>query len=317
MAASSFAINLADDDTLANFYRSQTNTRTEFTQLSSGDAILQAVTADLGPVRLLQVAAAGRHLWKDWMLTDEWRFAMIIDAGSTIRIGSKDIKPRTAHLLRPGEDCELITNGTYRTIEITFSELLAKDSAWDCRTGQIAELDEQAAAALKDTCLAALSSLSIPSNIDFSSTKRAQKWADIVIDQLELALQPWLSPESADPEPMPALHRYELVRRARRYLDDHDYAKNANVNELAHILNVAPRTLFEAFRRELGIGPRRYGELVRLNGLRGKLFRSSDREITVTEAANVYGFSELGRLAGVYFRAFGEKPSDTLRRSGH
>ena len=317
IAADSFAINLADDDTLARFYRSQTNTRTEFTQLASGDAVLQAVTADLGPVRLLQVTADGHHLWKDWMLGDEWRFAMIADAGSTIKIGSKDIKPQIAQLLRPGEDCELITTGRYRTIEITFSEALAMDSAWDCRAGQVAELDEQAAAALKKTCLAALTSLSVPSETGIGSADRADKWADIIIDQLELALQPWLSPEPADPETMPALHRYELVRRARHYLDDHDYAKTANVNELARMLNVAPRTLFDAFRRELGIGPRRYGELVRLNGLRGKLFRSSDRDVTVTEAANEYGFSELGRLAGVYYRAFGEKPSDTLRRSGH
>jgi transcriptional regulator GlxA family with amidase domain len=54
----------------------------------------------------------------------------------------------------------------------------------------------------------------------------------------------------------------------------------------------------------------------RLRAVRRVLRDGQPSGLTVTEAAASFRFYELGRFAGVYKKAFGEDPSDTLRSSG-
>ena len=66
--------------------------------------------------------------------------------------------------------------------------------------------------------------------------------------------------------------------------------------------------------KEGDMGPKRCLLAERLQGVRRAL-RDSDRtRSTVTSIATGYGFYELGRFAATYKEAFGEAPSETLRR---
>jgi transcriptional regulator GlxA family with amidase domain len=64
----------------------------------------------------------------------------------------------------------------------------------------------------------------------------------------------------------------------------------------------------------LGMGPKRYLLLRRMNLLRRVLSESTPRDITVTEIATGLGFWQFGRLAVEYKALFGESPSTTLTR---
>ncbi|MGI9483392.1 MAG: helix-turn-helix domain-containing protein [Hyphomicrobiales bacterium] len=75
------------------------------------------------------------------------------------------------------------------------------------------------------------------------------------------------------------------------------------------------RTLFAAFRAELGFGPYKFMELRRLNALRNRLLHADPEETTVACLSNEIGFSELGRTAVTYRKLFCEPPSASLRRS--
>ena len=88
-----------------------------------------------------------------------------------------------------------------------------------------------------------------------------------------------------------------------------------DIEALATDLGVSRRTLHRAFCRELGIGPRRYYELIRLNLLRGRLRGARAATATITGLATELGFHDLGRLAGLYHRQFGEYPRQTLTRN--
>ncbi len=313
MAFDRFSIDLADEDTLENFYLEQTNTDTNFMQFTSGPAILSAHSIDFGDIRLLQVSGEGRHLWTDTMLAREWRFAIMVSANGSPRIGRSGISRTTAHLLRPGETAELFTSGSYTTLEFTFSEELAEKLGWGCRGGQTADVFEGTVRTLTAIAKAGFCAAFKSGSGDCNSAALSDIRSEL-IDALDIALQPWAPPENHRGNVLSREAQVDLLRKARRLLQDNDNNLCFSVEDLAQEVGVSKRSIFQAFKREYGIGPRRFREIVRLNALRASLYRSEPDASSVTLLANDHGFSELGRMAGKYRSLFGELPSETLRR---
>ena len=309
-------MNLADAETLEAFYRAQTNTRTQFVQFSPGPAILTAQSLDLGELRVLEVEGDGTHVWQDEMLADNWRFAIITDCSSSVRLGNIDVTPSTGQLMRPGDDAFIRTDGRYRTLEITLDQELADRLGWCCVSEQAATLDSRSVTGLVDICTMAMKSCG---EMTEGATRpwieeNKSRWKDVILHQLERVLDPWFRPVTARGQVSSTGSGRSIFEGAKDLLLDIDYAKSASVDILADSLGVARRTLFLAFRNEIGVGPHRFREIVLLNELRSRLFRERDKRSTVTQMANDLGFSELGRLAANYKSLFGESPSHTLRR---
>ena len=86
------------------------------------------------------------------------------------------------------------------------------------------------------------------------------------------------------------------------------------VADLARATGVSARTLFRAYARHRGAPPMASLRRSRLEEVRRRLQAGATGD-SVTAAALDHGFSHLGRFAGYYERCFGERPSDTLRRS--
>jgi len=105
-----------------------------------------------------------------------------------------------------------------------------------------------------------------------------------------------------------AVHRAEEFMRSK--------AEEAlTVEAIANAAGCSVRALQLAFRRFRGISPTEALRRVRLDFAYQAIARS-DGSASVTEIAARYGFSNPGRFANQYLRAFGEYPSMTLRRRG-
>ena len=87
-----------------------------------------------------------------------------------------------------------------------------------------------------------------------------------------------------------------------------------DMEDLARRIGVSRRTLFYAFRRSIDLGPRRFFEVSRLHALRRALLDGDPAELTVTQTALEFGFTDPGRMAGRYAGLFGCYPSDDLAR---
>ena len=87
------------------------------------------------------------------------------------------------------------------------------------------------------------------------------------------------------------------------------------VPQFAAQIDVGQRNLELAFKRHLGITPRRYLNYVRMQQVYRELRSRSAASHCVTEVAGYWGFNEFGRFAGEYHKLFGELPSETLQRS--
>jgi AraC family ethanolamine operon transcriptional activator len=84
--------------------------------------------------------------------------------------------------------------------------------------------------------------------------------------------------------------------------------------DLCQAIRVCPRTLRYSFDEVVGVAPTQYLLAIRLGRVRRALLQAHAAS-NVQCAAAQFGFSHMGRFARFYQDAFGERPSDTLRRS--
>ncbi len=86
------------------------------------------------------------------------------------------------------------------------------------------------------------------------------------------------------------------------------------IDDLAEVAGVSARSLYNGFKKAYGCPPMVFVKRVRLRRAR-ELLQRPDDATTVTGVAFACGFSNLGHFANDYRMAFGELPSDTLRRA--
>jgi len=108
----------------------------------------------------------------------------------------------------------------------------------------------------------------------------------------------------------------DLVR-ALGWLRGH-LSEPVQLDRLAQIARVRPRTLETHFKMFLRTTPLGWVRRMRLARARRELLRADPQAtVTVTSIAIGCGFTQLGRFAVQYRRAFGETPSATIQRAKH
>lgn len=91
--------------------------------------------------------------------------------------------------------------------------------------------------------------------------------------------------------------------------------ESVTVAELCVEAQVSWRTLDYAFKEFIGLSPRSFLQLRKLHQARRDLLACNDNSTTVAEIAQANGFYQSGRFTGYFKQAFGELPSQTLKRS--
>jgi AraC-like DNA-binding protein len=104
-----------------------------------------------------------------------------------------------------------------------------------------------------------------------------------------------------------------IMRRFYRVVEEH-LDEPLYVPELCREVGASARTLNGCCQEHLGMGPKRYLLLRRMQMVRRMLRQSVPGDLSVTDIAMRYGFWQLGRFAGEYRTLFGELPSATLAR---
>lgn len=108
-------------------------------------------------------------------------------------------------------------------------------------------------------------------------------------------------------------HCPAFVLKARRFIEEQaEY--DLLLADIQQAAGVSPQRLHEEFKRHFGLSPLAYLKRFRLEAVRGSLLEERGN-CTVAATALRWGFSHLGRFAGDYQQAFGERPSQTLARA--
>ena len=105
-----------------------------------------------------------------------------------------------------------------------------------------------------------------------------------------------------------------IMRRFNRTIEQY-FDQPLYIPELCREIGASERTLRICCQEHLGMGPKHYLLLRRMQLVRRALSQSAPADMTVTEIATRYGFWQFGRLAVEYKALFGEAPSATLHRA--
>jgi AraC-like DNA-binding protein len=108
-------------------------------------------------------------------------------------------------------------------------------------------------------------------------------------------------------------HHAIVMRRFRRVVEESP-EEPPYILDICKAIRVSERALRVCCQEHLGVGPKRYLVLRRMNMARRMLRQSAPDATSVTETATRFGFWQLGRFAAEYQSLFGEAPSATLRR---
>jgi len=105
----------------------------------------------------------------------------------------------------------------------------------------------------------------------------------------------------------------QLVRRAEEFLEA-NATEPITISDVVAECGCSRRSLFASFRQHRGYTPLQFLKEARLKAAREALLRASPNE-SVSSVALACGFSHLGRFAEAYRKRFGEKPSETMRKT--
>jgi AraC-like DNA-binding protein len=103
------------------------------------------------------------------------------------------------------------------------------------------------------------------------------------------------------------------VRKARVFIESNLH-EDITVGDIATAVGVCTRLLQKAFAHQCGCSPMRFVTQSRLERIRQKLDRST-ADTKIVDVMMDYGFTQGGKFAKEYQQLFGEKPSETLKRS--
>jgi AraC family ethanolamine operon transcriptional activator len=110
-----------------------------------------------------------------------------------------------------------------------------------------------------------------------------------------------------------APERQRIVRQAEAILRA-SVRHPISIRQLCRSIGTSERTLHAAFREHLGVAPKAYLKMLRLNAAHRDL-RFAPPGTKVTEVAIRWDFLHFGWFAHDYFTMFGESPKQTLHRA--
>lgn len=107
--------------------------------------------------------------------------------------------------------------------------------------------------------------------------------------------------------------RLSLVRETRELME-RNLQDSITIATICDRFCVSPRSLFYAFQDVMGISPKAYMKLRRMNQVRGELRSRNSLGKSISEIAGRWGFKHCGQFARDYRMLFEELPSRTANK---
>ena len=112
-------------------------------------------------------------------------------------------------------------------------------------------------------------------------------------------------------QPLPSTP--SAVRAVEEFIEA-NWDKPIDISTMTAVANVSARSLFRQFSKDRGYSPADFAKRIRLNHAR-EMLEQSRGEASVTQIALKCGFQNPGHFARDFRLAFGELPSEILRKS--
>lgn len=302
-------------DEVEAFWIEATGVSPSLTQLSGGSLNFKVRSDEFAGVTLTWVKSEGRQLWRDMVQDKRLHFGYMIESTGVVRSAGLELGATDALVWIPGREVDYLLDGPLFSLEFTVSEDLVAALGWEPAGAPLQKVPEAHLLHLTYVAQMASTWLDTAINLDNKTFEiRLNVWRDLLLDALAKVLQPWFQNSDLELSALPASKQYNIIRSAEVLFNNRELEVSPDSSAIAADLGISRRKLYYAFQNTLGIGPRRFIELKRLHQLRRDLRSAHRDETSVTELAYNNGFTQLGRLSGLYKKHFGEGLRETLVR---
>ena len=224
----------------------------------------------------------------------------------------------TATIISPGQKVESIASNTgtallistdLQSINTAFGELLDRSLKQPVVFSSSIDLTHELGLSLKKFVQFLWEAAAQSQITDFSS---------LVLRKLEKAFLACLV------EGLPSNYSEELryqhdgalachVRKAQAFIEDH-LQDDINLGDIAAAAGVCSRLIQKSFAQHCDCSPMRFVTQLRLQRIR-QVLETATTDLKIVDVMMNYGFTQGGKFAKEYQQLFGEKPSETLKRS--
>jgi AraC-like DNA-binding protein len=270
-----------------------------------------AQAVGLGPVTLGDVGYGADIRLDTDDLTTAYHVLMPVTGGIGTRQGKIAVgaSPRTAALFRPEGGVELTWPGDTRLISIKIDRLALERELGAPPPPTATGIDLVTGPGRSWAAMIRLLTAELDDPLSLTRhPTMTRHWWQLVVGGLAMVLD---LPRRDEPMRTTTPLRPRTVKRALDAMHA-DPGYPFTVAELAAVAEVGPRVLQDAFRRYVGVPPLTYLRRLRLARAHEELRRSDPQRTSVGEIAYRWGFTHLGRFAGVYRAQYGVSPSRTL-----
>lgn len=297
-------IKLADAEGIEAFYLQTTGMQPGFLHLSSGRSGMHMHVIDLEGVSLIWATVEGCTRWCDQFDGDGMHLGFVLDSEGPVYVRGHELTGKEAQVWMPGQEMAYIMQGPVQTLEIGVSQQLMNELGWDLCGDPMRSVGNAGLKRLAKLCRKASE----------ATDESAIEWRDRVLEEMESLIRPWMNKSENRKIHLSGTGHHQLLKATERFFESLEVDERFNVDQMAGEIGVPRRTLFHVYRKLLGIGPRRYLELIRLQQLRQQLISANPGETTITREAMRAGFFHPGRLPRIYREQYGENPVKTLNR---
>jgi AraC family ethanolamine operon transcriptional activator len=282
-------------------------------QLTPGTLNFRSTRVDLDGVVFEWNRAGAGFRSREVNRSQGLQFGFVLESPARVMLGGQSLAYRSAVLWPPGREIDYVAPPGIASLIVVVDEALLDVLGWTPSDSIVHAVPGERLNALTSTCRLATQAAR-SRGADKLSAAATTAWRERVLAALEPVLEPWLVPVAQGADRGNHKTRRWLVKDADRWLEQQGIGRSIGVDACAAALGVSRRSLFRAFREELGMGPQGYLQLVRLHQLRERLLAAASTEASITELAGKLGFTHMGRLSAAYRKHFGEYPKQTLRR---
>lgn len=303
---------LRDSDEIESFFLSSTGMKPGFFQLSPGLINLQMDLVTLDGVTLIWTNSEGRQRWRDTMTEDGLHLAFAVRSEGFIRFRGRDVDPNEVAIWHKDEEMDFLMQGPLTSLDVGIEKDLMDELGWRVSSVPLSTVQPIHLRSLLQICSLATEEMNAKTAAHEGGGRTAY-WRDQVLSAIEALIAPWETWRSS-PHTLNLSRDFVILKNVEDYFEGLADPGSFDIDGLSQELGIPKRTLFRSLRRSVGLGPRKYFELKRIYQLRSQLRTADPENATVTQLANDQGFTELGRMAGLYRTHFGETPIETLKK---
>lgn len=284
----------------------------DYLQLSRGKLGFRSRLVQFGKLRIEWHSYNQRVLFRDALKTDDLAVALVVSTNCAPRFAGRDVCRNTLLIHQTDRQKEYIVEPGTTALHITVGSELLSWLNCDVPRDFLLRAPQDTVSRVIEVC-EDIALLASPTGKVSSLIQAVQRERVLCVLQEAIAASSVGANHGSTP-PIAGNRDYLLTRVARDYMARYQADARIAVGEIAQELDVSERTLYNAFRHWLGVGPYQYFVTCKLHAFRRQLITGQPFPGKITRAALAAGFDHLGQMGQLYRRHFGESPSQTLKR---